>query len=312
MSSPFELREADETDLPAIFAKVHEFWGRGQTLDAYVAQRMASPQHRRARWYIASRGDTMVSSLGAYPIAFHRQGHVVSGMAIGSVHTRPDYRGQGGAPALLQYVERVEHDRGVEMSVLYSDIDPTYYAKLGYQLCPSYTGWSSPSGAWHAEESTWQVEPFDGAGRVEQMKKFYEADHGRRRLAVSRDDAYWRHLFPKRPGDRFLWLYDAQGSTRGYVRLEQAGGDLKMTDIAVPEASDEEMEQVYRAVQAYAAGLNRARLGGWLPDTAAVRRCFSLEPRSREITMLKPLGSADALGDDLLAAAMHFQEIDHV
>ena len=312
MTTTLELRLASESELPAIFAKVHEFWGRGLELQEYVTQRLASPQHRRARWYVALRGETIVSSLGCYPIEFYRGGRPSQGIAIGSVHTRPEYRGQGAAAELLRYVEQIESQRGAALSVLYSDIAPRYYARLGYEICPAYYGWSLPSLRTDADVEAWRLIPFHAAQFLSQMREMYARDHGVRRLAVARSEEYWQHLFPKRPHDSFFWLQPPDGSLRGYARLELAGQSLKITDLALPDSTGDDFFQACRAVLIYATAQSCERVGGWLPNTEPAQRCFTLESRSREITMLKSLGQEPPLSALEIAAAMYFQEIDHV
>ena len=82
----------------------------------------------------------MVTSLAAHPIQFRIDGNTVSGIAIGSVYTTKDVRGRGLAPLLIAWVEDYKQRQGTGLSVLYSDIKPEYYVRLGYALCPSWEG----------------------------------------------------------------------------------------------------------------------------------------------------------------------------
>ncbi|KAJ3303246.1 hypothetical protein HDV03_004073 [Kappamyces sp. JEL0829] len=58
--------------------------------------------------------------------------------AIASVFTPKDKRGRGYATAMLTaLLATIKRQEGVLASTLYSDIGPTYYAKLGWALFPS-------------------------------------------------------------------------------------------------------------------------------------------------------------------------------
>jgi hypothetical protein len=68
----------------------------------------------------------------------------------------------------------------------------------------------------------------------------------------------------------------------------------------------------------YASLLNAAshwdyeRVGGWLPDSSAAKKFFTVVPRDKEITMIKPLGYAGELSRAAIASTTYFCEIDHV
>ena len=95
--------------------------------------------HTAEGWYVGTLDGRVVTSLGCYPIRFQIDGEDLPGIAIGSVHTLSEVRGRGFAPQLIDWVER--DNPGAALSVLFSDIQPEYYARIGYVLCPSLEGW---------------------------------------------------------------------------------------------------------------------------------------------------------------------------
>ena len=127
-----EIHPADAGEQRAAYTNVHEVWGGEQPLEEYLAWRLNSVQHQRACWYVGCLEGRVVTSLGAYPLLFHVGGRQVAGFAIGAVHTVPDCRKRGYAARLMAWVEAHQRQQGAELGLLYSDIDPDYYAAHGY------------------------------------------------------------------------------------------------------------------------------------------------------------------------------------
>jgi len=94
----------------------------------------------RATRYVGCMNGEVVSSLACFPIDFIIDGRSVAGISIGSVHTPTKHRGHSYASQLIREVEADQIAQGREIGLLYSDIDPGYYERLGYQLCPAWHG----------------------------------------------------------------------------------------------------------------------------------------------------------------------------
>ncbi len=330
MTPPVRFHAADEAQRLASFANVFDVWPMANTLAEHVARRQQSVQHRYARWYVGTRAGEVVVSLACYPLQLAVHGEVLEGIAIGSVHTRADCRRQGLAPQLLHYVEREAAQRGARLSLLYSDIGTDYYARLGYQACPSWeVAWevddaddaagatpSPPEGAVPGgpplAASDLRLEPCDQHEHSAELRRRYADDHGRRALCVVRTAAYWDHLLQRRPADRWFWLCDSRGERLGYVRCTPAGNWVRISDYALANDEQAALGQLCRAVRAALGRTLPPRLRGWLPDLPSTRACFPLRPRAREITMLKPLDGTVRLDEAARQAANYFCEIDHV
>jgi hypothetical protein len=96
------------------------------------------------------------------------------------------------------------------------------------------------------------------------------------------------------------------------VRLSPKGDSLKIADYAIVPDDDTLFARMYRAATQLARQRSLARIGGWLPNIPAARELFHLQPRGREVTMIKSLCAEAELDDASLAAADRFCEIDHV
>jgi predicted acetyltransferase len=267
---------------------------------------------RRATWYLGRTEGEIVTSLGAHPTTFCLAGDLVEGFSIASVHTRPQDRGRGYAPRLIEYVERVERERGARLSVLYSDIDPAYYARLGYRRAPSFDGYTAATAIDSNSSEGCRLEPFDAAGSHEERSRLYDATHRHRPFYVARVGEYALMLPHKRPKDEYFWLQQGRGETVGYARFESVAERVKITDFALLPEHESLRETFYRLLIGAAAERGYLHVGGWLPDLPAARACFEFGPRKKEITMAKVLDPGLTLSDETLAAAEFFNEIDHV
>ncbi|HEX3725690.1 MAG TPA: GNAT family N-acetyltransferase [Pirellulales bacterium] len=313
MTEALDVHPASPAELVAAHRNVFDIWSKGLPLDQHVHQRLESPSHGRASWYVGTVAGQVVTSLGCYPITFCVRGQLLPAIAIGSVYTMAEFRGRGFAPQLIQWVEQDQSARGAAWSVLYSDIEPQYYARRGYTLCPSWEGWTTPGAPASLLATGWRLKPLSPIDDLGAIAALYASYHGRWPLSFARDEDYWSMLFKKSSQDRFYGLQDPAGILQGYARITtKAGGIWRITDYALADDGARPAEQLYQALAAEAGASGASRIGGWLPNNDIARQCFQLAPRSAEITMLKPLAAQFALDPQLVAATSQFCEIDHV
>eukprot|EP00913_Durusdinium_trenchii_P008921 g8387.t1 len=323
VTDSLDVHLASDAERVAIYRNVHEFWGRGLSLDEHVARRLASEQHNRATWIAGCVNGKVVSSMGCYPLPFCLRGDVVPGIAIGAVHTLPDYRGRGFAPRMFEWVEDHFRSQGVVISLLYSDIDPAYYARLGYIECPAHEAWIelNPSNA-EFDETEFRLEAFDAGDDVAYLRKSYSDCHGIRPISIHRTEDYWGFLVRKDAGDLFFRLRDSTDAQLGYVRIgvkeqETVAGEKprliwKLRDAAIGRRGDDAFCRLMRATMNMAAAAGASTFGGWMPNSERLQSLAEMTPRKDEITMLKSLTGDVILDPDVIASTDHFQEIDHV
>ncbi len=312
-ASRLHIQEATPEQRRQAFANVFEVWPQAAELHEHVQRRLESVQHRRARWFVGVLDGRVVTSLGAYPVRLLVDGQSFPAVAIGSVHTLSEFRGRGLASRLLAQVEATLQNEGVRLALLYSDIAPRFYERLGYLLCPSWQGWIEP----HRLESRTDVAPLElqpvsWQQAAPAIVEFYRNDHARRPLAYERPQEYWEFLYRKWPQDQFL-LACEQGQPVGYARIHLAGEWAHLVDWALaPAVRSGGLARLLAGLARFGSGLRWRQLGGWLPREDALAGLVELEPRQREITMVKPLDDSLALQEQHLHAAQWFLEVDHV
>lgn len=306
MDLDFHVASASERQ--AAFANVFDVWKWGATIEEHLRNLSGSGKHAQGQWYVGRLDGRVVVSLGCYPLEFQFEGAVRRGFAIGSVHTLAEFRGQGLASRLLDWVEQAQVREGAAIGLLYTDIQTTYYERLGYQACPSLEGW------WELAKiggsSSWRVELATSPVSIDDRAAIYAQDHGQASISIHRAPDYWAYLDRKSPDGRIFWLHSANGERLGYARCRPVCGDWRISDLAVLDR-EQNLRLAYDALGSYAAANGAARLGGWIPDDIVSRERFQPQPRPMAVTMLKSLAGAP-LAEPVLRSAHQFCEIDHV
>jgi predicted N-acetyltransferase YhbS len=329
VTESLDIHLANDQELRAAHANVHDVWSMGLPLEAHIERRLTAAHHRRAEWIVGCLAGRVVCCLGLHPLEFHLSGAVVPAIGVASVHTLAEFRGRGFAPRLIAWAEEHARSRGAQLSVLFSDVRPAYYERMGYVLAPAHRGEAIVAEKLAAaqrllDEACTRCESFDAPTNVETIMHIYQEDHAREPLAIARREEYWRYLFARQPDDEFFALVrENKNVAYGYARWKIAGDALFLRDVAVepPIKSKAPYKRpddglvwhgMYAALIQQAHQFRLARVVGWLPDGAAERHWFRVEPRPIEITMFKPLVPSLHLGAEHLAAADRLNEIDHV
>ena len=316
MSTELRIHPASESERLQAYRNVHEVWNGGLSLDEHVERRLKSIQHNRAQWFVGCVNDKVVTSLGTYPLRFRLDDRIVSGIAIGAVHTVAEFRGQGFAPQLIGSVEQYHQARSVEISLLYSDIKPSYYARLGYVQCDGWDRWFGVSDT----EST----PADAVAprlrlqracrseALRELSRIHDAFHEGMCFSIARDADYWNYLLTKNLDDEFYWLRDSTDSNIGYVRLGFRGPQAVIRDLALQPPINENATLLIDSLSQLARERAIERWGGWLPISSWVNDEYSRKVRLREVTMLKSLCAGIRIDEEVIRDCQHLHEIDHV
>jgi GNAT superfamily N-acetyltransferase len=318
MTQFLDIHLASDAERIAAHENCHDVWSLGLALEDHVFRRESSALHRRARWIVGCLDGRVVAALASHWLRFRLHGRSLPGIGLASVHTLREFRGQGFAQRMVRWIEPFERQRGARISVLFCDIEPRYYERLGYVVCPSHAGWSVTAGRKVVEnrKRDWELMPAPTgsqfAGAIAQYAKLYDSDHGRRALSIERTADYWQHLAERQAYDERFWLASKSGQQCGYTWLRTVGRDLLIDDHAVRDGDESTRSALFEQVTQLAVERGLSRAGGWLPTVAPAGEHFAIVPRRDEITMLKPLDEGVTLDAAALAAMDWLQEIDHV
>jgi predicted N-acetyltransferase YhbS len=135
-----ELVPATGEYLDQILRESFPLWNDGLQFDQYV--RFWEAQ-RRTPWGAAHldrvalvEDGAVTSSAKRYDLSARIEGRIRRLLGIGAVFTSPSRRGRGGARRLLEAVVESAVTEGYEYAMLFSEIDPALYAKLGFVPVP--------------------------------------------------------------------------------------------------------------------------------------------------------------------------------
>lgn len=300
------IHPASDDEKLAAFRNVHEFWGGGLSQQEFVSRRLASAKHQRARWWVLTVDDEVVSSLGCFELEFFVEDRVLPGFGICSVHTRPEHRGQGYAAKLCDEVGRARRAAGDELGLLYSDVPAAYYEKLGYRVVSEATFFCDRLADLAAAGEHASLQPIEHPeAELTSLDEWYRRAHADDTLWLYRNEDYWRYSLQKVPDSRFFVVGEP---AVGYVRTERADEALEILEVAVP--LDQE-HAVYRAVANQARMQGCEAIHGWLRANRPLPREFTSRVRPSQIPMICPLSDRASVHQTFTSQNCHFWRSDH-
>jgi GNAT superfamily N-acetyltransferase len=307
---PRYVPQLDDEQFREACRQTHPFWGRGRTLEehtqrSFAQMREAGPGLLRRVGWVSESGE-LLCALKRYAVLLAVPGpdgpRQVRAVGIGSVFTAEPYRGRGAASALLRAVLTEAREAGDEAALLYSDIDPAFYARLGFHEFPALDV-SAPvealpaEGALATRPSTSQDE--------EQLRAWYDASFPAACLRPARDAALWR-FFRWWNTARPEYILSDGGREVGYLHVTPRGRTLVVEEWAAPGIP---APRLWATVRQLARDAGADRVEGWLRQDQIDDR-FTLSPRNWGIPMVADLtGTLNLSG--IAPASTHFGSIDH-
>jgi|HubBroStandDraft_4_1064222.scaffolds.fasta_scaffold120428_1 predicted N-acetyltransferase YhbS len=311
MTEHLDLHRANPDELAQAFRNVHDVWPSAPDPEEHTRRRLADPRYKNATSYVGTLDGRVVTACNCFHVSVSIDGTVERACAIGAVHTPAEFRGRGFAPRLLAFAESQERAVGKTFSLLYSDIGPAYYERLGYRPCPAKQGWADLSSAPRDLPEPCILRRIDALEVIPELSEIYDRAHAGLALSIARSSEYWRYLITQRLEDEFYFAERA-GKRVGYLRVVNRPHGLLLRDLAIVDETEQVERGLYAAVIGLAVARGVERVGGWMPADTVSRELFSVTDRVKELTMLKPLVERIHIEDRHRAAAEHFHEIDHV
>ena len=288
----------------------HAQWGGSRTLEARLKavlkfMEAVGPSHLRVEGLVGADGQVVASMKRyTYRLASAPGSPAWKAIGIGAVFTPDHLRKQGHASTLLRHAMEDAKENGFDAALLFSDIDPGFYARLGFSALRSKTAWAKAAAFTATPLAT---RPATAADRLK-LWGWHENAWPATHLRVRRQAESWDMMAAINGGPTFHILSDA-GREVGYVATSpEDEGSVWVDEWCVPYA---EREKLAARIWATAARLADAqgRVGTWLRPDDDVGP-FVEVPRTRAVPMLATL----APRMDLNAAAEHayFGSLDHV
>ncbi|GAC1346160.1 MAG: hypothetical protein NVSMB23_23350 [Myxococcales bacterium] len=133
-----ELRELTADERSGYFRGAQQVWGGGLGADPFVAfqRRLAEAPEAAGRYRMFGlfpRGEgSLLAAMKAYAFEGRFRGAALQVLGIGAVFTPPQLRRQGHAARMLGLALERFASAGADAALLFSDIEPGYYERLGF------------------------------------------------------------------------------------------------------------------------------------------------------------------------------------
>ena len=125
------MRIAKFDELDQIYSMGFDVWSDGGSYQSYLEKCRASPKYQKGEWFVSEKDGALCASL-----LLHSFGAGAYG--IGSIATYLHERKKGHASSLIAgVVDYLRDSRRAQVVYLYSDIEPSFYQKFGFEQLPS-------------------------------------------------------------------------------------------------------------------------------------------------------------------------------
>lgn len=284
----------DEAGVTAAAIATHKQWGGERSVESYVLRALSATHGGKDHVSYAGLFERrkLISTLARYRFELSSPQGKIAAIGIGAVFTAAPYRGQGHARELLRRVMVDAEEAGVEATLLFSDIEPVFYERLGFTTL-SHVTWSARSAALPSRPV--RLEPLlDDARVLDIFERSFSSEWLRMHRTPERfRDCRWRH----RGGETFAIGDDDYVSTRLL-----GDGTLWVDDAATNTVS---APALWASLGALARGVGAPRVSGWLrPEHAGGP--FVAVARRRCIPMIATVASTA----EIAGARSHFASLD--
>jgi GNAT superfamily N-acetyltransferase len=134
------VRRVYPEDMREILSFGHEAWGKDKSLDEFLEAAQANSDTRRGEWYLFENPEG-VSCSGLNTLRFQR-----GLVGFASLATKQEERGKGYALLLMRAaMELLSCEAPNGRFLLYSEIAPTAYERLGFRVLPEELQYFKPA-----------------------------------------------------------------------------------------------------------------------------------------------------------------------
>ena len=294
--------------------QTHSIWGGGLSIDDRMERQLQRLADCGTELYhlsgITDSDGRLVSSLKRYYFDISIDGEIVHAVGLGGIFTHPDYRRNGLAANMIEDILRESREElGCGASVLYSDIDPSYYNKLGFRQVTALS-WDVPVASLPTAEVLERHEVIEGD--LPLLLKLHDDATSSAGIRTERTEHTWK-LFHQMNGiGSSQLLIDDKNEPVGYVTI---GGEVKGGGIWLEEAcsSIENESRLWATIRTIAEGMGATHMRGWYVPTLKLLTGFDgyeATLRTRAVPMIAALDSELVITDEALAHA-YFPAPDH-
>ena len=301
-----ELVLAEGAVLQRILDATHVIWHDGldrTNYERWYRAQLATPWGRLhlSRWALVAGGDFLASAK-LYDLDATLDGRAIRVAGIGAVFTHEAHRGQGAARELIERLLDRKSREGADAALLFSEIGPEYYARLGFEVVPTFDLRLS------VVEDPRRGAPATlvRAGDDRDLHDLVAMDAIRAapyRFQLNRDRDLVRFAIAKKrllaglapPGTRALEFFVAEegASAVAYVVIAVKDGEWTIESAGDRDPAGARLGAILQVLIAREPGQQRPAIQGRLPATLRPPQLRIVETKpARDVMMIRPLTGA--------------------
>ena len=217
-----EIRGATEGDVAEIVDLAATVFVT-ESRPRYASQHYEDSSYKTHQSRVCVVDGKIVSHVRVSERAMRIGSKVVKLGGIGMVATLEEHRHRGYASALMQDAVDYMRDRGYDLGMLLTSIQP-FYAQFGWAAFPQTTFELELRGKKSFESSPWTVRPFDEDRDLPQVIQVYN-DHNRERSGtIARTEQHWRDSYARQVGLPPTLVAERDGAIGAYANVELGDG----------------------------------------------------------------------------------------
>ncbi len=298
----------DDTQIAQAMANSIKLWGDGttpaQATERFLKLKNSSPSRLVTMAGILDPNGNVASALKRYSFELDSPSGTLKTVAIGAVFTREEFRNRGFAQTLIENIVNEASECGFKAALLFSDIKPSYYEKMGFQALHDLS-WTAEA-KFLLKSARLQIRAAETSD-LSKLMNWYEDSFSK---------GYLRYLRPTPEVWNFLrmraqafsdYIVSHKGKDIGYFNARATKDNLWIHEFVLPDA---ELENEFAATLGhFALQNNRDTVSGWLRSDKILNG-FVGQSRGKAIPMIRRLSENLKLPET--DSQVHFSSIDHI
>jgi predicted N-acetyltransferase YhbS len=287
--------------LETILDDTYPVWGEGLSRQAYGAwnrAQMATDWGRHSLQRVAlTEGNRVLASAKRYLFDARIAGVPARVLGVGAVFTPPALRGHGAARQLIEEMMAAAAADGCSHALLFSEIGPGYYEKLGFVIVPRRQYALRTAGKPGAPATFVRSGEAADLPAVAELTAVYAAGAG---FALERSPELIQFAIARKrllaglgpAGMRHAEFFVAEEGYRAaaYVVVTRGPGGLTLQECGDRDPTGARVGAVLQVLAAREPAAGQIVLKGWLPDGFRPPQVRILEDTdASEVMMLRPL-----------------------
>ena len=177
-------------------------------------------------------------------------------------------------------------DRGARFGLLFSDIKPAYYSRLGFQLTSPMTFVCEDLAALARSGARSVLEPLCGRDSLDLLLESCQSRHRKLPLSLWRDRAEWQYWLDCNEDLDFLGIRDPSGALLGYLWIFQSAERIVPVELQLSRPDAESEARALRALAAYAAEHSLPMMSQWAAPPEPLSGFYRAQQRDKSLPMI--------------------------